>query len=65
MAKVSAAERMRQVADWRAELTGGKRRSRRSSAETGTPQGPATAGSTRTGRKSSAKRSAGEAFSQA
>eukprot|EP00969_Alexandrium_andersonii_P217689 9616512-Alexandrium_andersonii.AAC.1 len=65
MAKVSAAERMRQVAGWRAELTGRKRRARRTDAEAGAPQGSVKGGSEQTGRRSSAKRSAGEAFSQA
>eukprot|EP00969_Alexandrium_andersonii_P027095 1181551-Alexandrium_andersonii.AAC.1 len=65
MAKVSAAERMRLVAGWRAELTGRKQRARRSDAEAEAPQASVKGCSEPAGRRSSAKRSAREAFSQA
>eukprot|EP00969_Alexandrium_andersonii_P332636 14700193-Alexandrium_andersonii.AAC.1 len=65
MAKVPAAERMRLVAGWRAELTGRKQRARRADAEAEALQASALGGLELAGRRSSAKRSAREAFSQA
>eukprot|EP00969_Alexandrium_andersonii_P172084 7606947-Alexandrium_andersonii.AAC.1 len=63
--KVSAAERFRQLAEWKAELKGGKGHPRQPLADARTPRESAKASTARTGRSAGAQRSVTDAASQA